>query len=167
MYLHDVLQRACLGLFLTNWCRVGVAAVRYQVKWRFRFLQAYQSQCKLGDEESVVNHSQMIAAVARRLRQFSRRDVREVYEALVEVWQEELVQPDGYIRIEGLGKLYVQQQTIRSTGVVRAQAAKQNKPAPALLTRYYFRFRPVKALHRRLVASREQATEPGKDTRHE
>ncbi len=114
-----------------------------------------------------MNHSQTIAAVARKLRQFSGRDVREVYEALVEVWQEELVKPEGYIRIEGLGKLYVQQQTIRSTGVVRAQAAKQNKPAPALLTRHYFRFRPIKALRHTLVASRKQATEPDEDTHYE
>ncbi len=102
-----------------------------------------------------MNRNQMVTAAARRLRGFRKRDVNEVLSVLLDIWQAELLQPGGYIHLDGLGKLYVEQQEIRSTGVVRAAFARKQRPAPDKLTRYYVRFRPADTFHTNLVAHRE------------
>ena len=109
-----------------------------------------------------MNHHETVSAVARKLRQFSRRDVRQMLEVLIEVWSEELIQPGGYIRIEGLGKLYVEQQTIPITGVIKRSLESKQKATPTTLNRYYFRFRPVDPLYKKLKAYRETMEEQNK-----
>ncbi len=86
-----------------------------------------------------------------------KRDVGEMLDVLLEIWSEELTRPGGHIRIEGLGKLYVERQRIRSTGAVRAMLRSKGKPVPATLNRYYFRFRPSERLYATLVAAEEEA----------
>jgi nucleoid DNA-binding protein len=102
-----------------------------------------------------LNYNQTVAAVARKLRQRSRREVREVLDVLLEVWREELLRTDGYIRIDNLGKLYVEQQTMRTPGAVKQALAQKQLPAPPVLSRFYFRFHPSESLRQALVAARE------------
>ncbi len=106
-----------------------------------------------------MNHHQTVAAAARKLRRFSQGDVSEMLQVLIEVWCEELSQPEGFVRIEGLGKLYVQQQTLRTPGAIRATLAKKHGSVPLLMNRYYFRFQPAKALYRQVVAEHDAAQE--------
>jgi hypothetical protein len=109
-----------------------------------------------------VNYNQTVAVVARKLRQRTRREVREVLDVLLEVWREELLRPDGYIRIDALGKLYVEQQTMRVPGAVRRALAEQQRPVPPLLTRYYFRFHPSESLREALLIAHEHGSEEGR-----
>ena len=102
-----------------------------------------------------MNRSQTVAAVARRLRHLTQQDVSEVLDVLVEVWREALLQPDGYIRIGDLGKLYIEQQQMRSAGVIQARLHDRYGTAPAFLDRYYFRFRPSESLRAAVLAARE------------
>jgi len=97
-----------------------------------------------------MNRSETVTAIAHRLRHLKKRDVNEVLLLLIELWTDELVRPGGYIRIDGLGKLYVEQQTIRSVGAIRDTLLDQGKPVPESLKRCYFRFRPADALRARL-----------------
>ena len=106
-----------------------------------------------------MNYNQTVAAVARKLRQRSRHEVREMLDVLLDVWREELLRPGGYIRIDALGKLYVEQQTMRVPGAVRQTLARKQLPAPPTLTRYYFRFHPSEALRQALVVAREPEQE--------
>ncbi len=103
-----------------------------------------------------MNRRETVAAVARKLRQFKQRDVSEMLDALIEVWCEELIQPEGYIRIEGLGKLYVEQQSMRTPGAVRDTMTYKRGGVPYTLKRYYFRFHPADSLRARLVAYRAE-----------
>ena len=102
-----------------------------------------------------MNHSQTVATVAQRLRCLTKRDVGEVLDVLIEVWREALLQPEGYIRIEGLGKLYIEQQQLRSAGVIQARLRAKHGAAPVHLDRYYFRFRPSDTLRAAVLAARE------------
>ena len=106
-----------------------------------------------------MDRNETVTAIARRLHTLRKRDVNEVLSVLLEVWTEELIRPGGYIHLDGLGKLYVEQQAIRATGVVRATLAKKHKPVPSTLNRYYFRFRPADSIHAALVAARESSQE--------
>jgi len=66
------------------------------------------------------------------------------------------------VRIESLGKLYVERQTLRTPAAVRAAMLRKRpgQPIPPLMRRTYFRFAPAKSLHRRIatqpVAAEEQ-----------
>jgi nucleoid DNA-binding protein len=100
-----------------------------------------------------LNHNQTVSSVARRLRHLTKRDISEVLTVLVEVWHEALLQPDGYIRIDGLGKLYIEKQQLRSAGVIQAYLRAKHGAAPARLDRYYFRFRPSESLRAALMAA--------------
>jgi len=102
-----------------------------------------------------VNYNQTVAAVARKLRQRTRREVRETLDVLLEVWQEELLRPGGYIRIDQLGKLYVEKQTMRVPGAVRRTLAQQQRPVPSTMPRFYFRFHPSESLRQALIVARE------------
>jgi hypothetical protein len=104
----------------------------------------------------------MVAAVARKLRQRSRREVREVLDVLLEVWREELLRPEGYIRIDSLGKLYVEQQMMRVPGAVKKAMAQRRLSAPPVLTRFYFRFHPSESLRRALGVARAAEQEKSK-----
>jgi nucleoid DNA-binding protein len=106
-----------------------------------------------------MNHRQTVIAVARKLRRFSQRDVSEVLQVLSEIWSAELAQPEGFVRIEGLGKLYVQQQTLRTPGAIRATLTRKHGSVPLLMNRYYFRFQPTKTLYRTVVTEYEAGQE--------
>lgn len=109
-----------------------------------------------------MNYNQTVAAVARKLRQRTRREVREMLDVLLDIWREELLRPDGYIRIDALGKLYVEQQTMRVPGVITRTLTHKQLPAPPTLTRYYFRFHPSESLREALVVSRDSEQEDGR-----
>ncbi|MCQ3930989.1 MAG: hypothetical protein DPW16_11075 [Chloroflexi bacterium] len=98
-----------------------------------------------------MNHQQSIDAVARRLYRFSRRDVAEIMEVLVEVWREELLRPEGNVHIRGLGNLYIQLQQIEASGLAKQLMEQADQPG-GMVTRSYFRFRPTRALKRDLAA---------------
>lgn len=106
-----------------------------------------------------MNHRETVNAVARKLRHVSRRDVSEMLDVLIEVWRDELIQPDADIRIKGLGKLYVEQQTIPIAGVIRRSYERRRKVAPTTIKRYYFRFSPAAPLYKKLKAFREPREE--------
>jgi nucleoid DNA-binding protein len=114
------------------------------------------------EESEIMNHQETVNAVARKLRHFTRQDVRAVLEVLVEVWQEELQKPDAYVRIEGLGKLYVEQQTIAVTGAIQKMLTEKrhgDAALPATLHRYYFRFQPTDSFYQRVKQHRKPAEE--------
>lgn len=97
-----------------------------------------------------MNYQQSIDAVARRLYRFSRRDVAEIMEVLVEVWREELLRPEGNVHIRGLGNLYVQRQQIEASGLAKQLMEQTGQPG-GMVTRSYFRFRPTRTLKRDLA----------------
>lgn len=101
-----------------------------------------------------MNSNQTATAVARRLRNLKKRDVRDVLAILTEVWREELLKPDGYIHIDGLGKLYIEQQQLRSAGFIQAQLEVKHGVVPTTIPRYYFRFRPADSLRAALLTDR-------------
>jgi len=107
-----------------------------------------------------MNRSETAAVIASRLRHLKKRDVNEVLMLLMDVWSEELVRPGGYIRIDGFGKLYVEQQTIRSVGAIRETLLEKRKTVPDTLKRCYFRFRPADALRARLLVVLNAEEEP-------
>ena len=93
-----------------------------------------------------MNYNETVSAVARKLRQSTKREVSEMLNVLLEVWREELLRPGGYICIEDLGKLYIERQTIRSTGAVYRTLSQKHRSIPETLARYYFRFHPSGSL---------------------
>lgn len=97
-----------------------------------------------------MNRSETVTAIAHRLRHLKKRDVNEVLLLLVDLWTEELVRPGGYIRLDGLGKLFIERQTIRSVGAIRDTLLEQGKTVPDTLKRCYFRFRPADVLRAKL-----------------
>lgn len=106
-----------------------------------------------------MNHRETVNAVARKLRHISRRDVSALLDVLIEVWSDELIRANGDVRIKALGKLYVEQQTIPISGVIRRSYERRRKVAPSNINRYYFRFRPTPSLYKRLKAQREARKE--------
>ncbi|MHB8628400.1 MAG: hypothetical protein ACYDBJ_15205 [Aggregatilineales bacterium] len=105
-----------------------------------------------------MNYNETVAAVARKMRQRTKREVSEMLDVLLEVWRGELLRPGGYIRIDALGKLYVERQVIRSSGAVYRSLSQKHKPVPATLVRYYFRFHPSDTLRTALTKSCEVET---------
>lgn len=105
-----------------------------------------------------MNYDQMVNAVARRLYGKSRREVREVLDVLFDLWREELQQPDASLYIRHLGRLYVEQQQLRSSGIIQTTLqAKQGVNAPRQLARLYFRFTPTDQLRRAVLNARQGA----------
>ena len=106
-----------------------------------------------------MNQQDMINAIARKLYRFTRRDIAEVVEVMLELWQAELVKPEGYVHLTGIGKLYVEQQQIPGAGVVKDTLRhKYGRLAPPQLKRVYFRFRPSERL-KLAVLERSQSDE--------
>jgi hypothetical protein len=106
-----------------------------------------------------MNHQETVRAVARKLRQFTRRDVSEMLDVLIEVWSDELREPEGFVRLDGLGKLYVEQQTIAVNGAIqqvleRKQSA--SRTLPTTMNHYYFRFLPTDILHQKGVRHQQK-----------
>ena len=78
-----------------------------------------------------MNHQELVAAMARRLPDRSRRDVAEVLEVMVDVCVEQLSEPGQVVQIADLGRLSIDVHTLQVAGAVR----------PATLTRMVGRFR--------------------------
>ncbi len=94
-----------------------------------------------------MNTRQTATQIARRLPDLRKRDVQDVLDVLTELWRAELAKPDGEIHLTGLGKLYVEAHTLRSTGVIRQMLIqKRGTNAPATIQRRVIRFRPYEAL---------------------
>ena len=81
-------------------------------------------------------HKDVIAAVARRLPQHTRRDVAEVVEVLTKVWSDELA-IGGEVVLPGIGRLRIEVQDMEAGGAL-AQHGR--------LRRVYGRFRPTPGL---------------------
>ena len=97
-----------------------------------------------------MNQTETVNAVARKLRRFNRREVREMITVLVEIWSEELLRPDGEIRIDGLGKLYIDQQIIPASGIIKQKLEQLHGNSNTAINRYYFRFRPNASFYKKL-----------------
>ncbi len=94
-----------------------------------------------------MNTQQMVNQIARRLPKFRKWEVQEVIDVLLEVWRQELAQPDGELHLRGLGKLYVEIHPLRANGVTRqALLRKYGSKAPEHIARRTIRFRPYDAL---------------------
>ncbi len=109
-----------------------------------------------------MNHQETVRAVARKLRHFTRRDVSEMLDVLIEVWADELREPEGFVRLDGLGKLYVEQQTVAVNGAIQqVLERKQNasNTIPATMNRYYFRFQPTDTLYQKVKTFRAELEE--------
>lgn len=103
-----------------------------------------------------MNHDEAVAAVARKLYRFTRADVAEVLDVLIELWQEELFQRDGVITINHVGRLYVDEQEVSTRGAVQQVLKAYQQPVPATIKRYYFRFQPSPTFKRRVAEYRQQ-----------
>ena len=83
-----------------------------------------------------MTHKASLRAVARRFPELTQRQVEEVLQAFIAVWQQQLEQRERVV-IHGFGSLVVEVQHLRAAGAIRH---------PARLSRLYFRFRPTNAL---------------------
>jgi nucleoid DNA-binding protein len=138
---------------------VGAAGLLYRAPLALKLTAApNQPFLKIGKDPQPMNYDQMVNAVARRLYGKSRREVREVLDVLFDLWREELQQPDASLYIRHLGRLYVEQQQLRSSGIIQTTLqAKQGVNAPRQLARLYFRFTPTDQLRRAVLNARQGA----------
>lgn len=83
-----------------------------------------------------MTHKASIRAVARRFPELTQRQVEEVLQAFIVVWQQQLEQRERVV-IHGFGSLVVEVQHLRAAGAIRHLTR---------LSRLYFRFRPTNAL---------------------
>ena len=102
-----------------------------------------------------MNHSEMIAAIARRLPQRTRREVAEVLEVMEELWLEELISPDGFVTVGTLGKITVDVHSVRSAGAVRKTMLAHGVRA-SVLHRVVVRFRASSWLRSILLQAYEE-----------
>ena len=93
-----------------------------------------------------MNHRQVIRQASRRFPDLTQQQIADVLEVLVEVWSATLAQSDDVV-IRDFGRLTVEAQQMKTSGVIRAQ---MSGSAPERLTRLYFRFYPVGSLRRRI-----------------
>jgi nucleoid DNA-binding protein len=93
-----------------------------------------------------MNHRQVIKQVARRFPDLTQQQIAEVLDVLVEVWSAALAQSED-VAIRDFGRLTVEIQRMKNSGVIRAQ---MGSGAPERLTRLYFRFHPVGSLRRQI-----------------
>lgn len=110
-----------------------------------------------------MHHDETVAAVARKLYRFSKKDVAEVLDVLIEVWQAQLLQPDAVVHIKGLGKLRIDEQEIKTNVAVRRLLEAQQKVVPKTLKRYYFRFSPSEKFKQQAITHRQNQ----EDKKHE
>lgn len=103
-----------------------------------------------------MNHTEFVNAVAQKLYRFTRRDIAEVMDVMLEIMHTELLRPGGYIQFQELGKLYIEQQQIRPAGVIRQTLMEKPGQLPTTLNRYYFRFQPAETFRQALVIAREE-----------
>jgi nucleoid DNA-binding protein len=88
----------------------------------------------------MMNRRKTITHVARLLPDRTQGDIAEIYDLICELWQTELVQPDGCIHITDVGKLSIESQQMKAGGTVK------NLTSQDTLVRIYGRFKPTRAL---------------------
>jgi nucleoid DNA-binding protein len=94
-----------------------------------------------------MNHQELVAAIARRVPDRSKREVAEVLEVLVEICIEQLSRPDQVIQIADLGRLSIDVHQLHVSGAVRKTLTDQHGPDhPDTLSRIVGRFRPAPRL---------------------
>jgi nucleoid DNA-binding protein len=104
-----------------------------------------------------MNHQELVAAIARRLPDHSRREVAEVLEVLVEVCTEQLSQSDQIIQIADLGRLSIDVHQLRVAGAVRKTLVEQHGPDhPDTLARIVGRFRPAPRLRQAIEINHKE-----------
>jgi len=93
-----------------------------------------------------VKKRQLVTTIAKRLPFTTVRQVEEVLEVAAELWAEEL-QEGKQAYIPGIGKFWIERQTVCSAGVVQSLSGE--------LQRVYGRFRPARELIARLEGQDE------------
>jgi nucleoid DNA-binding protein len=100
-----------------------------------------------------MNHQELVAAIARRLPDRSRREVAEVLEVMVDVCIEHLSHPGQVVQITDLGRLSIDVHPLRVAGAVRKTLAEQiGSEQPETLRRIAGRFRPAPRLRQAIEA---------------
>lgn len=101
-----------------------------------------------------MNHQELVAAIARRLPDRSRRDVTEVLEVMVEICTEQLSQPGHVVQIADLGRLSIDVHQLRASGAVcKTLIAHRGADRPETLKRVVGRFRPAPRLRQAIEAN--------------
>ena len=101
-----------------------------------------------------MNHQELVAAIARRLPDRSRREVAEVLEIMVEVCIEQLSQPGQVIQITDLGRLSIDVHQLQVAGAVRKTLVEQHgADPPKTLKRIVGRFRPAPRLRQAIESA--------------
>ncbi|NLF79141.1 MAG: hypothetical protein GX573_25895 [Chloroflexi bacterium] len=96
-----------------------------------------------------MNHQELVAAIARRLSDHSRREVADMLEVLAEVCIEQLSQPGQVIQIADLGRLSIDVHQLHVSGAVRKTMIEhRGADQPKTLKRIVGRFRPAPRLRR-------------------
>lgn len=85
-----------------------------------------------------MNTRELCRRIAYRLPGRTQAEVDDVLHAFVEITREELMHPNGYVYLHGLGRLHVEQHHLRPAGIFRNRYRPQ-----AILRRLYFRFTPT------------------------
>jgi nucleoid DNA-binding protein len=89
-----------------------------------------------------MTHKANIRAVARRFPELNQREIEEVLQVFIKVWQDQLEHSQRVV-IHGFGSLSVELQALQTRGAI-------HKPT----VRLYIRFRPTQALKTRLKEAR-------------
>lgn len=101
-----------------------------------------------------MNHQQLVAAIARRLPQRSKREVAEVLEVMAEVCTEQLSRPGQVVQITDLGRLSIDVHRLQVAGAVRKTLAEQlGSEQPETLRRITGRFRPAPRLRQAIEST--------------
>ena len=104
-----------------------------------------------------MNHQELVAAIARRLPDHSRREVTEVLEVMTDICIEQLSQPGQIVQIADLGRLSIDVHQLPVAGAVRKTLAEQHgADPPKTLKRIVGRFRPAPRLRQAIESVVEE-----------
>ncbi len=105
-----------------------------------------------------MNHQELVAAIARRLPDHSRREVAEVLEVMVDVCIEHLSHPGQVVQITDLGRLSIDVHQLQVAGAVRKTlAAQHGADHPETLRRIVGRFRPAPRLRQAIETNYKES----------
>lgn len=88
-----------------------------------------------------MNTRQLSQAIAQRLPNCTQEQVADVLDGFAEVVERELMRPDGYIYLRGLGRLHVDHHFLQPSGIFQGRYHKD-----WTLLRLYFQFTPTREL---------------------
>jgi len=92
-----------------------------------------------------MRHRDLIAAIARRLPDRTRREVEEVIDVLIELLQDDLAQGEA-VSLPNIGTIHLETQQVRASQIVRQHPGFQAET----IFRICGRFRPAQELKDRL-----------------